>query len=119
MRLISSLILATLLLMPELAFAQNVPLAFTQRDCSISSLSGSSQSLSVANPNRKYLGIFNTGNASVYVNVTGGTAANTGISSITINSGNALIWKMPDGVSRNAITIIGTSGQPVTCTEGN
>lgn len=94
--------------------------AYNIRDCSISSLSGSSQSLAVANPNRKYLGIFNGGANTVYVNVAGGTAASTSISSIAMPPNYSLIFS-PDNnrsVSNNAITIIGTAGQPVTCFEG-
>jgi len=118
MRLLSSIILAISLLLPGVAFSQVTP-AYTLRDCGISSLSGSSQSLAVANPNRKYLGIFNSGNASVYINAIGGTAASTGIASIPLASGGSLIFKEPEGSARNAITIIGTSGQPVACFEGN
>jgi hypothetical protein len=118
MRIISMLFLAFSLLLPVCAFAQVNPVT-TERDCGISSLSGSSQTIAVANPNRKYLGLFNSGNASVYVNAAGGTAASTGIASIPVTSGGSLLFKLPEGIPRNAITIIGTSGQPVACFEGN
>lgn len=101
------------------ATAPNNPLIYTLRDCGISSLSGSSQSLAVANPNRKYLGIFNSGNANVYVNVAGGTAASSGVSSIPISSGNSLIMLGGSGIPRNLITVIGTAAQPLACFEGN
>lgn len=118
MRYILSIILAAVFVCPAIASAQVTP-TFNSRDCGISSLSGSSQSLAVANPNRKYIGIFNSGNASVYVNSAGGTAATSGIASIPVTSGGSLIYKLPEGVPRNAITIIGTAGQPVACFEGN
>lgn len=118
MRIFSSVILAIALAFPGLALAQAVP-NYTLRDCGISSMSGASQSIAVANPNRRFLGIYNTGNASVYVNVAGGTAANTGISSIIVTSGSSLIFQGANGVNRNAVTILGTSGQPVSCFEGN
>lgn len=110
------------LAMLGLAFPASAQVAnlYTLRDCGISSLSGSSQSLAVANPQRKYLGIFNTGNATIYVNVAGGTAATTGIASINIASGSSLVMKLGDGaIPRNAITVIGTAAQPVACFEGN
>ncbi len=118
MRLFSAVFLAILTLLPISAMAQVTP-AYTLRDCGISSLSGSSQSLAVANPQRKYLGIFNSGNATVYVNAAGGTAASTGIASIPVVSGGSLIFKEPEGLARNPITIIGTTAQPVACFEGN
>lgn len=118
MRIFSSVILAIALAFPGLALAQAVP-NYTLRDCGISSLSGSSQSLAVANPNRRFLGIYNTGTASVYVNAVGGTAASTGIASITVTSGSSLIFQGQNGVNRNAVTIIGTTAQPVACFEGN
>jgi|ERR1700693_149504 len=118
MRLSSSLLLAFLTLLPFVAFAQVTP-TFTERDCGISSLSGSSQQLVAANPNRKYLGVFNSGANTVYINSSGGTAATSGIASIGVAAGNALVWKLPDGLPRNAITIIGTAAQPVACFEGN
>ncbi len=74
MRLFPTLLLAILALMPVAAMAQVTP-TYSLRDCGISSLSGSSQSLAVANTSRKYLGIFNSGNATVYINAAGGTAA--------------------------------------------
>ncbi len=119
MRLISSLILAVFLTLPAAAFAQTGP-AYTNRDCGISSLSGASQTLVVANPNRKFLGIYNTGANTVFVNAAGGTAAITGISSIALPPNYSLIYQPVNGagVSNNAITIIGTSGQPVACFEG-
>lgn len=118
MRIFSAALLAFLTLLPIGAMAQVMP-TYTLRDCGISSLSGSSQSLAVANPNRKYLGIFNSGNATVYVNAAGGTAATSGVASIPVVSGGSLLFKEPDGLARNAITIIGTAAQPVACFEGN
>lgn len=120
--LIGHLIAVFSLFVASEAFAINAPnevAVYTLRDCGISSLSGSSQSIAVANPNRKYLGIFNTGNANIFVNVAGGTAAITGISSITVPSGSSLVMLGTAGLPRNAVTVIGTAAQPVSCFEGN
>ena len=119
MRLISSLLFAVLMLFSDGAFAQVGP-AYTNRDCSIASLSGSSQTIAVANPNRKFLGIYNSGATTVWVNVAGGTAAVNGTSSIVLPSTYSLIFSAQPGagVASNAITVIGTAAQPLTCFEG-
>lgn len=122
MRKFISILLSLLALMPVAALAQTSPgglMIYSLRDCGISSLSGSSQNLAVANPNRKYMGVFNSGNATIYVNFAGGTAASTGIASASVVSGGSIVMLPTQGISRNLITVIGTAGQPVACFEGN
>ena len=80
-------------------------------DASIASMSGISQTLLAANPNREYIEIINSGSATVWVNLTGGTAAaNTGIPILSNGS-----WRGDVFVPSNAITVIGTAGQPLSC----
>jgi hypothetical protein len=104
---------------PE-ASAQALP---SYIDCSIASLSGSSQALlSGTSSNRKYLGVFNTGNANIGLNVTGGTALIGGTGTITIPPGAGKEYSLyGHGLPFppfNIINVIGTSGQSVTCHEG-
>lgn len=127
MRLILSLILSAFLL-PNAAFAaQNVTLA----DCSIASMSGSSQALGTAfalgskNYTRKYLLICNTGAAgdNVGVNLSGGTAALAGTGTLTLVPGACLEYPKSGEtefslVPSNNVNVIGTSSQPVLCYEG-
>lgn len=85
-------------------------------DKSIASLSGSSQPLLPANPDRRYLLIQNTGSANVGVNLAGGTAALGGLGTITLAPNGSY---EPDSnfIPTNAVTVIGTTGQPVFCVE--
>jgi len=112
----------------NLAFAQTAP---TFADCSIASMSGSSQSLGTSFTlgskayNRKYLHICNTGSAgnNVGVNLTGGTAALSGSGTETLVPGACLEFSAAPGSGlplppSNAINVIGTSSQPVLCEEG-
>ena len=103
------------------AFAQAL---WTNNDCSIASLSGSSTQLLAANANRKYLLICNIGATgdNIGVNLSGGTAAIAGTGTITLVPGSckefAIAMSYLPNPPANAITVIGTSGQPVACTEG-
>lgn len=127
MRLISLVLLSLLMLLPEAAMAQTAP---TFADCSIASLSGSSQSLGTAFTlgsrayNRKYLLICNTGSAgnNVGVNLAGGTAALAGAGTLTLVPGSCKEFSSQNNnlpaVPSNNINVIGTSGQPVLCLEG-
>ena len=85
-------------------------------DKSIAALSGSSQTLLVANPDRRYLLIQNTGAADVGVNLLGGTAALAGPGTIILTPGGSY---EPDAnfIPTNAITVIGTVAEPVFCVE--
>lgn len=104
------------------AFAQTAP---TFRDCSIASMSGSSQALlTVTNFNRKYLILCNTGATgdNVGVNLAGGTAALAGAGTMTLVPGSCKEFStgssyLPNPPA-NAINVIGTSTQPVLCIEG-
>lgn len=131
MRIISSIILAILALSPLAAFAQVTTALPTFADCSIASLSGSSQTLGTAytlgtNPNRKYLLICNntsSASANVGVNLSGGTAALNGAGTITLSQGACLEFSTSPGGGlplppANGVRVIGTAAQPVMCLEG-
>jgi hypothetical protein len=132
MRLLSSVLLAFLALCPTLAFAQVNGADPTFADCSIASMSGSSQSLGTLftlasrATNRKYLLICNTSTVTadtVGVNLAGTTAALQGTGTITVYPGSCLEYSSAPGSGlplppTNAINVIGTSGQPVLCLEG-
>lgn len=86
-------------------------------DKSIASMSGTSQALLPVNPFRRYLLIQNTGNANVGVNIAGGTAVLGGTGTITLVPNGS--YEPDSGVMPcNAMTVIGTAGQPVVCIEG-
>lgn len=97
------------------ANAQSYP--YTLADCSIASLSGSTQSLVAKNTQRKYLLIFNSGANPAYVNLTGGVAATSGVSSIPLSAGSSLLINGPT-LDTSAASVIGTASQPITCYEG-
>lgn len=84
-------------------------------DRTITSLSGSSQSLMAQNMARNIIIIENTGNANIGVNLIGTTAAIGGAATLTIVPNGSLI--MDSNIVGNAITVIGTSGQPVAAFE--
>jgi len=85
-------------------------------DHSISSLSGSSQSLFAGDMTRHLVLIVNIGNANIGVNLTGGTAAiGSGGTATIVPNGSILLDIFAPG---NAITVIGTSGQPVAAWSG-
>lgn len=112
--LIASVALLTIFSIPARA---DTPSLYSLADCSISSLSGSSQSLIAANPQRKYLMVFNSGANNAYVNLAGGTAATSGASSVVLGVGSSVVIS-GTSISRSAVTVIGTAAQPVTCYEG-
>lgn len=95
------------------AFAQQA-LPFTFSSCSISSLTGSSQSLLSANPNRKYLFLFNSGANNAYVDLAGNTATSA---DTLLVPGSSLVISGSQ-IPVNAINITGTSSQPFACNEG-
>lgn len=99
------------------ALAQALPTAVA--DCSIASLTGSSQQLVAANPQRKYLQVYNSGANTIYLNLSGGTAASSGASSVAVASAAyATVIQNSDVIMTNKVTVTGTSTQPVTCYEG-
>lgn len=126
MRFLSSFILSILsLFIASESFAQALP---SLRDCSIASLSGSSQTLlSAASYNRKYLLVCNFGTSnSVGINFSGGTAAIAGAGTYTLpDTGGPAAQCKEFSINSNlpvppanVITVIGTSTQPVQCWEG-
>lgn len=117
MRLSSLICIAFISLFAALPAQAQVVATYALSDCSVSSLTGSSQSLVAANPQRKYLLIVNSGANNAYVNLAGGTAATSGISSAQISPQGTVLLSGAT-VARNAVTVIGTSAQPVTCYEG-
>lgn len=129
MRLIISLFLCGLVILSgSEASAQSTAANPTFADCSIASLSGSSQTLGTAFTlgthayNRKYLLICNTGTSNVGVNLTGGTAALSGAGTMTLVPGSCKEYasgttQLPNPPA-NGVAVIGTSSQPVLCIEG-
>lgn len=131
MRLITSLLLAFSLFLSDQAFAQSASANPTFADCSIASMSGSSQALGTAFVlgthayNRKYLEICNTGASgdNLGVNIAGGTAALAGVGTLTLVPGSCVEYSSAPGSGlplppSNGVNVIGTSGQPVACIEG-
>ena len=132
MRKILALIFAAVLLSPLAVQAQVASANPTFADCSIPSLSGSSQSLGTTFTlgskafNRKYLIICNTSTVTadtVGVNMAGGTAALGGTGTLTLYPGACIEYSAAPGSGlalppSNAINVIGTSTQPVLCLEG-
>lgn len=83
-------------------------------DHSIASLSGASETLLAADSSRQFLLVYNpSATQYIAVNPTGGTAALNTAGSITIPPLKA--WSPDEFVPTNAMTVIGTAGQPVTC----
>jgi hypothetical protein len=101
------------------AHAQQVT-GYQVRDCSIASLSGSSQQILAANPQRKFLFIVNNGagSNSVGLNLAGGTAAINGSGTITLAANGSFLIQANVPQIYNAITVIGTAAQSVQCFEG-
>lgn len=116
MRILSSLLFAILTLVSLPAFANPSP-TYNLADCSISSLSGSSQTAVAANSNRQYLMLFNSGANTAYVNLAGGTAASSGASSVALGVGSSVVISGQQ-VATNKVTVTGTAAQPFTCYEG-
>lgn len=85
-------------------------------DKSLPALSGTSQVLLIANPDRRYLLIQNTGSENLGVNLAGGPAAIGGPGTVTLFPGGSY---EPDAgfIPTNPINVIGSEGQPVLCFE--
>jgi len=130
MRRFLKALLVSFILTPCVALAQVPSAAPALSDCSIASLSGSSQSLGTLTTlaahafNRKYLLVCNTGATgdNVGVNFVGTTAALGGTGTVTLVPGACKEFstsgQLPQPPS-NAVTVIGTSGQPVLCLVGH
>jgi hypothetical protein len=95
---------------------------WTFKNCGITSMSGSSTQLSAANALRHYLLICNFGAAGD--NITLGMAGETAVANQGLNLVPGACKEYASGTSylpqppANAINVIGTSGQPVSCYEG-
>lgn len=85
-------------------------IGITPTDHTITSASGSSQTLMAANVNRHSMTIVNTGNANCGVNPTGGTAAIGGAGTLTLSALGAYTPRVP---TLSAVTVICTAGQPI------
>ncbi len=83
-------------------------------DHSIASLTGSSQNLVPQDMTRVYLHIANVGNANVGINLLGGTAAIGTFGTIVLTANGSITYNT-GSIPGNAISIIGTAGQPITC----
>lgn len=125
-RLIKALIVS-IFLTPCVALAQVPSASPSISDCSVASLSGASQSitsLSAHGFNRKYLLLCNTGATgdNIGVNLAGGTAALGGTGTITLVPGSCKEFSSSGNLPlppANAVTVIGTSGQPFLCLIGH
>lgn len=85
-------------------------IGITPTDKTITSASGSSQTMTNALSTRKALVIQNTGNANCGVNPTGGTAAIGGAGTLTLVPQGSYAPRIP---TLSAVTIICTAGQPI------
>lgn len=87
------------------------------RDASIASLSGASQQLLPFDAQRQYLRIDNvlTAARTITINLTGGTAIANSAGCITLAAGQ-FFEPQAGCIPTNAITVIGTAADPVTCT---
>lgn len=90
------------------------PVGITPTDRTITSATGSSQTLMNAAA-RRTLVIINTGNANCGVNPTGGTAAIAGAGTLTLVPYGVYAPTIP---TQSAVTVICTSGQPIYAAEG-
>jgi len=85
-------------------------IGITPTDASITSATGSSQTVMALNASRHSLTIQNTGNANCGVNPTGGTAVIGGAGTLTLFPGGSYQPRVP---TLSAVTAICTSGQPL------
>ena len=86
------------------------PVGITPTDGTITSATGSSQTVFALNASRHGLIIQNTGNANCGVNPTGGTAVIGGVATLTLFPGGSYQPRIP---TLSAVTAICTSGQPL------
>lgn len=86
------------------------PIGITPTDGTITSATGSSQTVFALNASRHSLIVQNTGNANCGVNPTGGTAIIGGAATLTLFPGGSYQPRIP---TLSAVTAICTSGQPL------
>lgn len=92
----------------------NQLLGITPTDRTITSATGSSQTVMASNASRKGLTVQNTGSANCGVNPTGGTAAIGGAGTITLLPGGSYTPRIPP---MSAVTAICTATQPLYANE--
>ena len=85
-------------------------------DRTITSLTGSSQSLMAQNMTRYVVIIENSGADNIGVNLAGGVAAIGGAGTLTLAPGGSIV--LDTTAVGNAINVIGTAAQPVCAYEG-
>lgn len=90
--------------------ATTEPVGITPTDRTVTSATGSSQTMMALNATRHSLTIENTGNANCGVNPTGGTAAIGGAGTLTLAPLGAYTPRVP---TLSAVTVICTAGQPI------
>lgn len=88
----------------------NAPLGITPTDRTITSATGSSQTVMAANASRHSLIIQNTGSSNCGINPTGGTAAIGGAGTLTLFPGGSYQPRIP---TLSAVTAICTAAQPL------
>lgn len=94
----------------SIAAAPLQPLGITPTDRTVTSATGSSQTMMAANAARHSMTIENTGNANCGVNPTGGTAVIGGAGTITLAPLGAYTPHIP---TLSAVTVICTAAQPI------
>jgi len=92
------------------------PIGGAYTDHSIANLSGASETLMAANPNRKVLIVQNVASNPMAINLFGNAAAINTAGSITLPAGASIV--LDNYPSTSAITIIGTANDDVTAMEG-
>lgn len=92
------------------AFIATAPIGITPTDRTVTSATGSSQTVMNANAARHSMTIVNTGNANCGVNPTGGTAVIGGAGTLTLFPGGAYTPRIP---TLAAVTAICTAAQPL------
>ena len=86
------------------------PIGITPTDRTVTSATGSSQTVMASNSSRKGLIVVNTGNANCGVNPTGGTASIGGAGTLTLTPTGSYSPRIP---TLAAVTAICTAGQPL------
>jgi len=96
--------------MTPLLVTPSNPIGITPTDRTITSATGSSQTVAASNASRHSLIIQNTGNANCGINPTGGTASIGGAGTLTLVPNGSYQPRIP---TLTAITAICTAGQPL------
>jgi hypothetical protein len=100
--------------LPVLPTGAGSVIGITPTDRTITSATGSSQTVMAANASRHSLTVVNTGNANCGINPTGGTAVIGGAGTLTLVPFGSYTPRIP---TLSAVTAICTSGQPLYANE--